>query len=58
VNLLCIGAQIIGIKLAEEIVQAFLQAEFSTAPEFRRRVQKLHDLERRSAAEVLKAGQA
>ena len=53
VNLLCIGAQIIGIKLAEEILQAFLQAEFSTAPEFRRRVQKLHDLERRSAEEVL-----
>jgi ribose 5-phosphate isomerase B len=57
VNLLCIGAQIIGIKLAEEILQAFLQAEFSTAPEFRRRVQKLHDLERRSAEEVLKAAQ-
>lgn len=58
VNLLCIGAQIIGSKLAEEILQAFLQAEFSTAPEFRRRVQKLHDLERRAAAEVLKSAQA
>lgn len=55
VNLLCIGAQIIGIKLAEEILRAFLQAQFSTAPEFRRRVQKLHDLERRSAEEILKA---
>jgi ribose 5-phosphate isomerase B len=55
VNLLCIGAQIIGIKVAEEILQAFLKAEFSTAPEFRRRVQKLYDLERRSAEEVLKA---
>ncbi|CAN5757885.1 ribose 5-phosphate isomerase B [soil metagenome] len=57
VNLLCIGAQIIGIKLAEEILQAFLQAEFSTAPEFRRRVQKLHELERRSAEELLRAAQ-
>ena len=56
VNLLCIGAQIIGIKLAEEIIQAFLAAQFSTAPEFRRRVQKLHDLEQRSAAEVLQTG--
>lgn len=52
VNLLCVGAQIIGIKLAEEILQAFLAAEFSTAPEFRRRVQKLHELERWAAEQV------
>jgi ribose 5-phosphate isomerase RpiB len=55
VNLLCIGAQIVGIKLAEEILQAFLKAEFSTEPQFRRRVQKLHDLERWAAEQVLKA---
>ena len=55
VNLLCIGAQIVGIKVAEEIVQTFLQAEFSTGPQFRRRVQKLHDLERWAAQEVLGA---
>jgi ribose 5-phosphate isomerase B len=53
VNLLCIGAQIVGQKLAEELLAAFLAAQFSTAPEFRRRVQKLHDLERRSAEEIL-----
>lgn len=54
VNLLCIGAQIVGIKLAEEILDAFLKAEFSTEPQFRRRVQKLHDLERWAAEQVLK----
>jgi len=53
VNLLCIGAQIIGAKLAEDILRAFLQAEFSTDPDFRRRVQKLHDLERWAAQQVL-----
>jgi len=53
VNLLCIGGWIVGIKVAEEIVQTFLDAEFSTNPDFRRRVQKLHELERRSAREVL-----
>jgi ribose 5-phosphate isomerase B len=57
VNLLCIGAQIIGIKLAEEILDAFLKAEFSTEPEFRRRVQKLHDQELWAAEQVLKARQ-
>jgi ribose 5-phosphate isomerase B len=46
VNVLCIGAQIVGIKLADEILRAFLAAEFSTAEEFRRRVRKLTELER------------
>ncbi|MCI0440680.1 MAG: ribose 5-phosphate isomerase B [Chloroflexi bacterium] len=46
VNLLCLGAQIIGVKLAEEIVDAFLKAEFSTEEHFRRRVRKLADMER------------
>jgi ribose 5-phosphate isomerase B len=53
VNLLAMGAWIVGIKLAEEIIQAFLKAEFSTDPDFRRRVQKLHDLEVRSAEQLL-----
>jgi ribose 5-phosphate isomerase B len=46
VNVLCVGAQIVGIKLAEEILRAFMAAEFSTAEEFRRRVRKLAELER------------
>ena len=55
VNLLCIGAQIVGDKLAQEIITSFLRAEFSTSEEFRRRVAKLHELERRSAEEILQA---
>jgi len=54
VNLLCLGAQIVGIKLAEEILRAFLKAEFSTEPHFRRRVRKLHELERWAAEQVTK----
>jgi ribose 5-phosphate isomerase B len=46
VNVLCIGGWIVGIKVAEEIVTAFLQAEFSTDEDFRRRVRKLAELER------------
>ncbi len=45
VNVLCIGAWIVGIRVAEEVLQAFLAAEFSTAEEFRRRVRKLAILE-------------
>lgn len=47
VNLLCIGAWIIGPKVAEEILTAFLNAKFSTSEEFRRRVQKLGEMEKR-----------
>jgi len=53
VNLLCIGAQIVGDRLAQEIIAAFLKAEFSTEEHFRRRVGKLAELERRSAEEIL-----
>ena len=41
VNVLCIGAQIIGPSVAEEILTNFLNAKFSTEEQFRRRVRKL-----------------
>ncbi len=47
VNVLCIGAWIIGIKVAEEILTAFLNARFSTDEDFRRRVRKLNEMDKR-----------
>jgi ribose 5-phosphate isomerase B len=44
-NVICFGAQIIGRSIAEEILYNFLNAEFSTSEEFRRRVQKLNDFD-------------
>ncbi|MCC5805961.1 MAG: ribose 5-phosphate isomerase B [Opitutales bacterium] len=44
-NVLCIGHWIVGVKLAEEIVHAFLAATFSENEDCRRRVEKLHALE-------------
>ena len=41
VNVLCIGAQIVGPWLARDLIDAWLGARFSTAEEFRRRVDKL-----------------
>ncbi len=57
VNVLALGAWIVGIKVAEEIIDAFLQAEFSTDPDFRRRVQKLHALEVSSAEQIMQERQ-
>lgn len=45
VNVLCIGAQIIGVSVAEEILTNFLNAKFSTEEQFRRRVRKLDQLD-------------
>lgn len=47
VNLLCIGAWIIGVKVAEEVLRAFLNAKFSDNEDFRRRVRKLGEMEKR-----------
>ena len=47
VNLLCMGAWIIGAKTMEEVLKAYLNAEFSTDEEFRRRVRKLGEMEKR-----------
>ncbi|BCG57612.1 RpiB/LacA/LacB family sugar-phosphate isomerase [Paenibacillus sp. URB8-2] len=46
VNVMCIGAKIVGPWLAADLVEHFLKAEFSTDEDCRRRVQKLHDMEK------------
>ncbi|HLZ26412.1 MAG TPA: ribose 5-phosphate isomerase B [Chloroflexota bacterium] len=48
VNVLCLGAQIVGDQLAFDLLRAYLAAEFSTSAEFRRRVAKLDELEMNS----------
>lgn len=46
VNVMCIGAQIVGPWLARDLVAAYLDASFDRADEdFVRRVEKLEDLE-------------
>ena len=52
VNVMCLGAQIVGQTLAIELIKSFLDARFSTEEHFRRRVQKLHEMERRFADEM------
>jgi ribose 5-phosphate isomerase B len=54
VNVACIGAQVIGAKVAEDCLRAFLSAAFSTEEQFRNRVAKLAALERLAAAELVK----
>ncbi|MCK5585720.1 RpiB/LacA/LacB family sugar-phosphate isomerase [Candidatus Bipolaricaulota bacterium] len=44
-NALCLGARVIGIELATEIVAAFLMARFSGEERHLRRIAKLNQLE-------------
>ena len=46
VNVMCIGAKIVGPWLAVDLVRGYLAAEFSTDEDCRRRVRKLMEMER------------
>ena len=45
VNVACLGAWIVGPKIAEDVITAYLDARFSTDPDFRRRVAQLAEME-------------
>jgi ribose 5-phosphate isomerase B len=45
VNVMCVGAQIVGPWLARDLVAAFLDARFDASEDSTRRVQKLHAME-------------
>ena len=54
VNVMCIGAQIVGSKVIEDCLRAFLSAKFGGEAHFRRRIDKINELERSAALEVTK----
>lgn len=47
VNVMCIGAQIVGPWLAIDLIDAFLEARFDASPDFVRRVEKLMRMDER-----------
>jgi len=47
-NALCIGARVVGPSLAEELVKAFLNAEFEGKERQLRRLQKITDIEEKN----------
>jgi ribose 5-phosphate isomerase B len=55
-NVLCLGARVIGIELATELAKAFLNARFSKEARHRRRLNKVKAIEKRALQ--LQKGQA
>ncbi len=49
-NVLCLGARIVGEALALELVRAFASANFSTDPRFQRRLDKVNEMEQAQGA--------
>jgi ribose 5-phosphate isomerase B len=47
VNVLCLGGRVVGSALAEDIIAAFLNAEFSGEDRHRRRLEKIRAIELR-----------
>ncbi len=50
VNVMCIGAQIVGPWLARDLVKAYVEAEFNATDDHVRRVEMLHELDRTRGA--------
>ncbi|MBM3942523.1 MAG: ribose 5-phosphate isomerase B [SAR202 cluster bacterium] len=48
-NVLCLGARVVGIEVAREVVRSFLSAKFIPEPRFQRRLDKLIAVEREGA---------
>ncbi len=49
-NVLCLGARIVGMELARELVAAYLGARFSGEERHKRRLEKVKAIEESSAA--------
>lgn len=49
-NVLCIGARVIGIELAQEVVRSFLSATYAPQPRHQKRVDKILEIERKALA--------
>jgi ribose 5-phosphate isomerase B len=45
-NVLCLGARVLGLSLALELSKAFLGASFRDEPRYRRRLEKILEIER------------
>ena len=44
-NVLCVGARVVGVELARELVRSFLNASFSGEPRHQRRLDKVKAIE-------------
>ncbi len=56
VNVLCVGAQVVGLKLAADLLRAYTGARFAGDARFARRLEKLRQLELDEARRLASSG--
>ena len=44
-NILCLGSEVVGPELAADLVRAFLEAQFDGGERYRKRLEKIEDME-------------
>jgi ribose 5-phosphate isomerase B len=44
-NVLCLGSEVVGAELAADLVRAFLEARFDGGERYRKRLEKIEDME-------------
>ncbi len=52
-NVLCMGARVVGVALAEDLVKSFMAATLESAPRFQRRLDKVTAIEK---SQIARAG--
>ena len=46
-NILCLGGRVIGIEMAKELILTFMKAKFNNEEKYKRRVEKIFEIEKR-----------
>ena len=46
-NILCLGGRVIGIEMAKELILTFVKAKFNNEEKYKRRVEKIFEIEKR-----------
>ena len=54
-NVLCIGARVVGIEVAKELASAFLSAEMLPGERYHRRLQKVNAMEQRALRQAVES---
>lgn len=54
INVLCVGARVVGYELVREIVLTFLDAKFSAEERHRRRLEKIEEIEKKQMKERIR----
>ena len=51
-NVICLGSEVVGVELAMDLIRTFLRAQFDGGERYRRRLQKIEQIEKEMHGQV------